>query len=527
MQLTALDGRAYAKFMVAGAYFLRKYRAELDELNVFPVPDGDTGSNMYLTLRAAALEAGKARRRGLAEVAAASAVGSLTAARGNSGVIMSQLLRGFAYQVRERTEIDTPVLAAAMGGAAAMARAALQRPLEGTIISVAEAAAQAAQAAAASEPDFYRLMTTVLRTAAVALEKTPDQLPVLKQAEVVDAGAAGLLYFLEGILRFIPGGAVRRTAFPQHAPSQAFFTAERAVGKNKYCTEFMVEGSTCEPSTLSDALATFGDSLIVGGASPTLKVHIHTDRPAVAVTAARCHGSVERLKVDDMEVQRQARLADRPAPALSVVAVAQGSGFERILRELGAEITIPASGDLSVRDLLAAVNHALSKRVFLLLNDPNLVLAAQEVRALSRKSVEIVPTGDSVEGIAALLALASQKDPTPSALANAGKRVKSAAVFFAGKDTRLGGTAVEIGKPAAHYAGRQFVGSSIAEVTRTVLTAMAPSSGGLISLYYGATQEESDAKALSEEIRVAFTGAAVEHYYGGQTNAEYLVSVDE
>ncbi len=527
MQLTALDGRAYSKFIVAGAHFVKKYSAELNDLNVFPVPDGDTGSNMYLTLRAAALEAGKVGGCDLTEAAEAAAAGSLMGARGNSGVILSQMLRGFAYSVRDRHEIDTVAMADGMGEAVASAKAALERPMEGTMISVAEAATQAARTVAARERDFFRLMVAVLDASAIALERTREQLPVLKEANVVDAGAAGFVYFLEGFLRIGPGHAVSRTAFPQR-PAQAPFISERAVGKNKYCTEFILEDAGCEPSIVRNALHGKGDSLIVGGACPSLRVHIHTDSPKAVTSVARRYGSVRRLKVDDMEQQHHNVVqADRTRPEFSVVAVSQGSGFERIMRELGAEITISGDHKPSMRELLTGVNNSLADRVLLLIDDANLATAAQSAAARSKKFVEVVAVRDSIGVIAALLALRSRKHPTAEILTQAADSVKSACVVFAGRGATFGGTVARSGKPAASYGGKLFGGSCIGEVTRTVLTAMGASGGGLVTLYYGATQKETDAQALSEEISQAFCGVAVEYYYGGQTNAEYLVSLDE
>src|SRR5436305_1210959 len=204
MDVTVLDGRGYAKFITAGSFFVRKYRQVLNDLNVFPVPDGDTGTNMYLTVRQAAVEAAKHQNAPISKVAEAAAQGSLMGARGNSGVIISQMLRGFAHHVRHREAIDTFVFATGMREAVAAARQALVRPVEGTILSVADAAAEAAYRLALHEKDFYRLCNAVLRAANEALDRTPEQLPVLKEAGVVDAGGAGLVYFLEGALRFLP-----------------------------------------------------------------------------------------------------------------------------------------------------------------------------------------------------------------------------------------------------------------------------------------------------------------------------------
>ncbi|MDB5094810.1 MAG: Dak phosphatase, partial [Candidatus Eremiobacteraeota bacterium] len=246
MAVTQLDGRAFEKFVAAGTYFLRKYRGVLNDLNVFPVPDGDTGSNMYLTARAALRDAHPVRGQTLAVVAAAAAHGSLLGARGNSGVILSQMLRGFAHSVRHRDAIDTFQLSLAMREAVAAARAALTKPVEGTILSVAGAAADEAYRLAVREPDFYRLANAVLRAANDALERTPEQLPALKEAGVVDSGGAGFCYFLEGALRFIPETSKRTTAFPQRPVRSAVFTRRQTVGENRFCTEFVLENATIE-----------------------------------------------------------------------------------------------------------------------------------------------------------------------------------------------------------------------------------------------------------------------------------------
>ncbi len=378
MDVTALDGRAYAKFITAGSFFLRKYRQVLNDLNVFPVPDGDTGTNMYLTCRQAAIEAGKHRDRPIAEVAAAAAQGALMGARGNSGVIISQMLRGFAHHVRHRGEIDTFVLATGMREGVAAARAALVKPVEGTIVSVAEAAAESAYHLALHERDFYRFLSGVLRAANDALDRTPEQLPALKESGVVDSGGAGFVYFLEGVLRFLPDITLRSTAFPRRPQRSGVFTPQQVVGENKYCTEFILERAACTSGELRDALRPTGDSLIVAGEPPTIKVHIHTDDPQTVQTLAAKHGDPTRVKVDDMERQHNVLLVDRPAAQYSIVALVPGPGFERIVKELGAEVTVSGAGNPSVRDVLLAINKCLSERVLVLVNDKNAALAATE-----------------------------------------------------------------------------------------------------------------------------------------------------
>lgn len=528
MDITALDGRGYAKFVVAGTYFLKKYRSVLNDLNVFPVPDGDTGTNMYLTVRSAALEAGKVRSANLAEVAAAAAQGSLMGARGNSGVIISQMLRGFAHHVRHRAEIDTFTLATAMREAVSAARAALLKPVEGTILSVAHAAAEGAYHAALHERDFYRAANAALRAADEALERTPEQLPILKEAGVVDSGGAGFVYFLEGILRFLPDNRVRTTAFPRRPIRQSVFTAQQIVGENKFCTEFIVENATCDVHALRDALQTRGDSLIVAGERPTLKVHIHTDKPDLVQSIAGKFGTLTRLKVDNMEQQHNVLVVDKPQTPYSIVSVVPGLGFERIVKELGTEVAVVSQGNPSVRDLLLAITKCLSDNVFLFTNDGNVKLAAQEAAKLADKRVEIVPTRDMVGGIAGLLAFRGRAQaPATDDIVAATTRASGASVFFAGKDATLGGTAVAAGKPAAAFNGTLLTGATLGETAAAAAAAMGAQAGGLITLYYGGSQKERDAQRLSDELRAAFPQADVEYYFGGQKNEEYVVSFDE
>ena len=529
MDVTALNGRAYAKFITAGSYFLRKYRQVLNDLNVFPVPDGDTGTNMFLTCRQAALQANKVAHRPLHEVAAAAAQGALMGARGNSGVIISQMLRGFAHHVRHRDEIDTFMLATGLREGVAAAKQALVKPVEGTIITVAEAAADAGYHLALHERDFYRFLNGVLRAANEALERTPDQLPALKEAGVVDSGGAGFVYFLEGALRFLPDIVVRATAFPRRPLRHKVFTAQQVVGEHKYCTEFILECAECSPHELRELLQPKGDSLIVAGADGLIKVHIHTDDPDAVQGIAGKHGALSRVKVDNMEQQHTVLVVDKPPVPFSVVAVVPGPGFEQIARELGAEVALVALQNPSVRDLSLAINKCLSDTVYLFVNDKNVAMAAQEAAKLSGRTVHVLPTADVVAGIAGLLAFraASESVLDTNEIMQAAGRTKSAQVFFAGKDATVGGTSVQRGKPAATSSGVLYAGGSLSEAATAALQAMGARDGGLITVYYGGAQKERDAQRLSDDLRAAFPQADVEYYYGGQKNAEYWVSLDD
>ncbi len=506
MDVTALGGRGYARFLAAGAYFLKKYRGVLNDLNVYPVPDGDTGTNMYLTLRSAAVAAYRTRSTPFSDVAAVAAEGALMGARGNSGVILSQMLRGFAHHVRHRAEIDAFVAATGMREAVLAARQALLKPVEGTILSVADAAAESAYRLALHEPDLVRFLAGVVRAANEALERTTAQLPSLMEAGVVDAGGAGFVYLLEGVLAFLPEVRVRSTAFPRRPVRERVFKPTQSVGAMRYCTELILEHASCGVAELRQALEPHGESLLVVGERPTIKVHVHTDEPERIKSVAARFGVPTRLKVDDMAHQHHMLLVEPPSSGRSIVAIVPGPGFERIARELGAETVVnaerPSSGDV-----LLAINKCMSDRVYVLADNADVVPLAMEAAARASKEVHVVPTSDIVEGISALLAMRSGQ--TPTSYAHGAQLV------------------LTNGKPSALYDGRRFTGESVAQTAQAVVSAMRNGGQGLVTLYYGGSQREKDAQHVSEEVRATGEGLEVEYYYGGMKNAEYWIAFDE
>ncbi|MBV8074519.1 MAG: DAK2 domain-containing protein [Candidatus Eremiobacteraeota bacterium] len=530
--VTTLDGRAFSKFVVAGTYFLRKYRGVLNDLNVFPVPDGDTGSNLYLTVKAALVEAARVRERPLNVVAAAAAHGALLGARGNSGVIFSQMLRGFAHSVRHRESIDTFELAVGLKDAVAAARAALLKPVEGTILSVATAAAEEAYHLATHEHEFYRLNAAVVRAANEALDRTPEQLPILKEAGVVDSGGAGFVYFLEGILRFLPEETQRATAYPRRPIRATVFTQKQIVGDNKFCTEFILEETRLEPHALRDLLERRGDSLLVVGGAPTLRVHIHTDDPELVKTIASEHGRLERIKVENMEEQHNVLVVEAPARAFSILAIVPGLGFDRIARELGAEETLvtPRTANPSVREILLGIQKCLAETVLVLPNDPNIILAAREAAKLARKRVVVAPTKDVPSGLAVLIATSGRCEngplPDESELAGAAARVRTAVLFFAGKETVLGGVAVAKGAPVAQLGPDLYSLDDLGTLVLQTAERLAAGEAGLLTLYYGGSQKEHDAEALARAVRERLQSVEVEWYFGGQKSSEYVVSFE-
>ncbi len=535
--VTRCDGAMFADFLVAGTYFLRKYRGVINDLNVFPVPDGDTGTNMFFTVRNAMIAACAVRSGKLSEVAAAAAQGSLMGARGNSGVIISQMFRGFAHAVRHRDSIETRDLASALHDAVQAARQSLLKPVEGTIISVAAAAANAAFRAAVNEPDFYLVLHACVQAAQDALEKTPEQLPVLKEANVVDAGGQGFVYFIEGVIRMLPGRAPYTTGFPRRPLRRTTFTAKQKVEEHRFCTEFVLAGPALSSGTLRSMLMEHGDSLIVAGGDGMLRVHIHTDYPEKVMELAREHGEVSRTKVDDMEQQHNVLVVDRESKPRGIVCVVPGDGFAKICKELGADVTVlgGATKNPSVKDLLVAVRNVLAPVVYLFANDKNVVLAANEAAQLAEQRVIVVPTASVSAGIAALFTLLNHEpaDIVPADTLTAETTlVSSGAIFKAGRDCRLNGISVKRGQligstdPGGGEPERLVGGENALGILRAIIDRAVDKQPSLLTLYYGSVRKLKDAEALAESVRAAYPQLSVEVYYGGQTTSDYVMSLE-
>jgi fatty acid kinase len=535
--VTRCGGKTFVEFLIAGTYFLRKYRSVVNDLNVFPVPDGDTGTNMFLTVRAAMIEARRSASDKLSVVAAAAAQGSLMGARGNSGVIISQMFRGFAHAVRHRDFIETLDLAVAMNDAVHAARHALLKPVEGTILSVASAAAASAFKAGVQETDFFTVLHAVVDASNAALEKTPEQLPVLKEAKVVDAGGQGFVYFLEGALRMLPGRAPYTTAFPRRPLRRTTFTARQKVEEHRFCTEFVLTSDAISEHRLRSMLAEHGDSLIVAGGDGALRVHIHTDYPNKVMDMAREYGELSKTKVDNMEEQHNVLVVDRESKPRGIVCVVPGDGFAKICKELGADVTVLGGATMnpSVKDLLMAVNKVLASVVYLFPNDKNIIAAAAELPTLTDRTVVVVPTRSVAEGIAALFGLLNQPQAVvqePGALIEGSSLAASGSIFRAGRDTTFGGVPVRRGELMGALDGRngkseQVVKGADASAIAAALVADAGvPDASLITLYYGSVRKLKDAEAVAEALRSAYPKTAVEVYYGGQPSSDYVISIE-
>jgi DAK2 domain fusion protein YloV len=550
--------------LLAALSWLHENQQEVNDLNVFPVPDGDTGSNMYLTLRSAVEESQDAPNpQSVDSVLAAAAHGSLMGARGNSGVILSQILRGFAQGVVGHQTLDVHAIARAFREASNVAYRAVMKPTEGTILTVIREAADAAEAAAAESDDIRAQLDRVVRESHAAVERTIDQLQVLRDAGVVDAGGFGLAVALEGFSRAVHETPVapaasrvtRRVAEPPvrsprleeaaaPAPtagrSGAAAVAPRDDGWG-YCTEFIINGPGLDVDRVRDELAALGDSALVVGDQDLLRVHIHTAEPAALIGAASAHGSLTKLKVEDMtaqhhEVLERVAAGERVSAAarkpLAVVSVAPADGFRDILRSLGAERVVLGGQTMnpSIEDLLNAVQAAEAESVILLPNNGNVILTAQHVHEVAgaEQHVRVVPTRNLPQGISALLAFdpSAGVDGNVERMSAAMEAVRCVEVTRAVRDSTANGRDIKEGDVMAIVDDDiTEVGNDYRDVIDSVLAAQ-PSPPELVTVYRGGDVAAEDAQRMVESLRSAHPGVEFELHEGGQEHYPYVLSLE-
>jgi DAK2 domain fusion protein YloV len=539
-RVETLDGHGLHAMLGCATAWLEKSASDIDALNVFPVPDGDTGTNMLLTMNAAVEQAGRAADNSASAVAHAAASGALTGARGNSGVILSQILHGLAQRLAGQDTVAGRGLAEALQHSSARAYQALSDPVEGTILTVVRDASDAAQAQVSSgQSDLVSVMTAAVDAARESVANTPFLLPVLMDAGVVDAGGQGLYTILEGALQYLRGEAaqmhLRRPWLVTATVPQAHLTQAPRGERYGYCTEFMLSGQGLDSDRVKSGLTSCGQSLIVAGDDSTIRVHIHTQDPDGVLRLARALGTVDRVSVRDMDAQHQGSAQKRSqttaATDAAVIAVASGDGIQDVFRSLGAAAVVDGGETMnpSIGDLLRAVESAPAQSVAILCNNPDVVLAAEQVRSISRKTVAVVPTETVPQGVAALLAFDYQADfETNLKLMNrARSAARTVAVTRAARATRLGGRTIKKGQ-AVGFLDRSLV--AVADRTDTALDqAMAGldmAAATVVTVYYGADTEPDDARQVRARIQDRHAGLQVDVVRGGQPHYGYIVSIE-
>ncbi len=551
-----IDAKMLQKMFLAGAKNLEAKKEWINELNVFPVPDGDTGTNMTLTILSAAREVSAIEKPTMEELSKAIKSGSLRGARGNSGVILSQLFRGFTKIIAQYDKIDTAILANACQHATETAYRAVMKPKEGTILTVAKGAAdKAMELAAAGVVDISEFMNEVIAYADEVLSRTPDMLPVLKQAGVVDSGGQGLMQVLKGAYDAFLGKELDLTFENSTGGTVKFSSSEESDIKFGYCTEFIImlekEYNLGTEIEFKAYLESIGDSIVVVSDDEIVKVHVHTNDPGLAIQRALTYGSLTSMKIDNMReehheklikdaekqaaAQKKADLSAAEAPSLrkevGYIAVAAGDGLAEIFKGLGADYVIEGGQTMnpSTEDMLDAINHVNADTVYILPNNSNIILAAQQATYLVEdKKILVVPTKTIPQGITAMIN-SSPENPEENlqALTEAIGNVKTGQITYAVRNTMIDD--VEIKENDIMGLGDKTiltVGQDISDTAYDTIVKMMDEDAELISIYYGADVSEEDANALLDRVSESYPDCDIELQYGGQPIYYYILSVE-
>ena len=565
MEITSINSKLLARMFLAGAKNLDSKKDWINELNVFPVPDGDTGTNMTMTIMSAAKEVSSLTNPTMAELAKAISSGSLRGARGNSGVILSQLFRGFCKVIKEYDEIDVTILCEACQKAVETAYKAVMKPKEGTILTVAKGAAEKALELSDETEDVVTFVEEVIKQAEYVLDQTPEMLPVLKQAGVVDSGGQGLVQVLKGAYDALIGKEIDYTieGAPTGAAPTKISAETEAEIKFGYCTEFIIvlnaPMSDNEEHAYKAFLESIGDSIVVVADDEIVKTHVHTNDPGLALQKALTFGSLSKIKIDNMREEHQEKLikdsqklaaqqkaeeeayeaaqADEktnnmPAKEMGFVSVSIGEGMNEVFRGLGVDYLIEGGQTMnpSTEDMLNAIEHVNAKTVFILPNNKNIIMAAnQAVDLVEDKQIIVIPTKTIPQGITALVnyipdhSAEENKEQMMAEIEN----VKTGQVTYAVRDTEIDGKTIKqndfmgIGDKSI-----LSVGTDLKATTLEMVDAMVDEDSAIVSIYFGSDSDEDSANELAAAIEEKYPDVEVEVNDGGQPIYYYVISVE-
>ncbi|MBI2845660.1 MAG: DAK2 domain-containing protein [Chloroflexi bacterium] len=539
IKIGAVDGPEFKKMVAAATAWLEQNSPTINALNVFPVPDGDTGTNMLLTMQSAVQEINSSPDQSLSGVAQAVAHGSLMGARGNSGVILSQILRGVAKSLASAQSMGPGEFAAALDEGSRTAYKGVIQPVEGTILTVVREAASAAQEAAGEGRDLVGVLEKTVEASRHSVARTPLLLDVLREAGVVDAGGQGLHVILDAFLRYLKGEEMEMAEIPEAVPAAHLTGPSDGKMEWGYCTEFMIQGEGLDYPEIRDHISAMGNSALIVGDESLIRVHVHTFDPGEILTYATALGTLHKVKIDNMQDQhhkylvigQEAGKAPTPAPPCGVVVVAAGEGFRKVFESLGAQSIVPGGQTMnpSTQELLQAVESAPSPEIILLPNNKNILLAAQEAVKMSKKKVALVPTTSIPQGIAALIALQNEKDleANRQTMEKAVQEVETIEVTRAVRATALDGKKIKEGEIIALRNDKlAAVGKDIPPVIKETLHPLADQDFEIVTLYYGSGVEKEDAEALANKLRGWYPRWQVECIPGGQPHYPYIIAVE-
>ena len=555
IQFKTIDGLLLRDMVMAGTAILEKNREAVDALNVFPVPDGDTGTNMSLTMQSATRELNSKEYLRADEAANALAKGALKGARGNSGVITSQLLRGFAKALNGVEKITPVQFAEALLKGSEMAYKAVMKPKEGTILTVARVVAEDAMKQAQKAPDDYdQLISVILKSGEAILKKTPDMLPALKQAGVVDSGGRGLMLIYQGYAAVLRGEDITSADALMEDDVQAVSDDCHDLTKDltyTYCVSFKLTcfREDCDEHDLDSfrrRLNRIGDAVSVVGDLNGAEVHVHTDNPGFALDYGVELAEINEIKIDNLAAMKRAleegvkteeaapeetEENSTPEKKYGFVAVSLGNGFSQFFKELNVDQIVEGGQTMnpSVDDLMNAIRQVKAECVYVLPNNGNVIFAANQAAELSPNDVRVIPTKNVAMGIAAAIAFQNDAEPDENMqrMTEAAQHVKTAMVTYAIRDSEYNGIEIKQGDIIGLHNGQiEFSGQSVHDVVLDMMKEIVTDEDELITVYYGADVSEADAKAIAEEIEEQYGDCDVEYHNGGQPLYYYLISVE-
>ena len=560
MATKSIDVELLAKMFLAGAQNIEAKKEYINELNVFPVPDGDTGTNMSMTIMAAAKEVTALEGMDMASLAKAISSGSLRGARGNSGVILSQLLRGFTKSIKTESEIDVPALARAAVRAKETAYKAVMKPKEGTILTVAKGVAEKAQTLAEETDDLEEFLPKLIEEAETVLAKTPDMLPVLKEAGVVDSGGQGLLEVIKGGYDAFLGKEIDYSSIkPSTSVTMNKVNAEDTADiKFGYCTEFIIltekEFTEEDEHEFKKFLSSIGDSIVCVADDDVVKIHVHTNDPGLAIQKALTYGQLSKMKIDNMREEHQEKLirdaeklaeeqakeeaayeekkTAEPRKAMGFITVSIGAGMNEIFKELGADYIIEGGQTMnpSTEDMLNAIDQVNADTVFILPNNKNIILAANQAKSLVEdKEIIVIPTKTVPQGITAIINFMPDADvkTNEEAMLEEIKNVKTGQMTYAVRDTHIDDKEIHEGDiMGIGDSGILAVGKDLEETTKELIANLVDEDSELISIYYGEEVSEEEAEKFAGEIEELYPDVDVDIQFGGQPIYYYVLAVE-
>ncbi|HJG97005.1 MAG TPA: DAK2 domain-containing protein [Romboutsia timonensis] len=536
-----IEGKMLRDMFVSGANNLQNHKDLVDKLNVFPVPDGDTGTNMSLTISYAMKELAKVENDNITEIGKSLSKGSLMGARGNSGVILSQIIRGFSKSIEGKEQISTEDLAKAFKNGSDTAYKAVIKPIEGTILTVVRESGEYAIKASKKEKDLLKFLEMVIAEANNSLERTPELLKSLKEAGVVDSGGKGLVLIYEGMYEALKGNPIKAKDLNDSNVSeikQAGTSINTEDIKFCYCTEFILESNSISDTEIRDIMLKYGDSLAVVGDEGIIKVHVHTNDPGLVLQDALKYGQLVTIKIENMKLQHENTLVDNineiaqpEEKEYGFIATSMGEGLAKIFKDFGVDYIIEGGQTMnpSTEDFMKAIDSINAKNIFIFPNNSNIIMAANQAKELSEKNIIVIPTKNTPQGFTALVNFNadSSVEENEQALMESLTMVKSGQVTFAVRDTVMNDVEVKEGNIIGIAEGKLMdAGESVDEITTSLVEKLVDEDSAIVTLFYGEDVTEDDANNLRDELEEKFEDLDIELYYGGQPLYYYLISVE-